>query len=242
MRGTSKTISVIVPTYNEKGNILTLIDAIHEQLRDWEHEILVVDDNSPDGTYQTVVDQHYAYVKAILRTEDRGLANSIRCGLENAAGAIFVIMDSDFNHQPHYLPIMIEALSFYDCVSASRFLYGGAMDSRTRHLLSWIFNIFVRIMTGGQITDSLYGFLAIKRDVIERCNYDDIFWGYGDYCIRLLYYLQQYGVNILQIPAVNGRRQAGEGNRRFFWVFWQYFREVIKLTYRIRMKSDVSRD
>jgi dolichol-phosphate mannosyltransferase len=230
-------ISVILPTYNEKGNILSLIDAIHNELGNYDHEILVVDDNSPDGTYKAVVDCNYPYVRAILRTENPGFANSIRCGLENARGDIFVIMDSDFNHQPKYLTFMIQAISYYDCVSASRFLYGGKMDSRTRHILSWVFNIFVRLMTGGCITDSLYGFLAIKREIIERCNYDDIFWGYGDYCIRLIYYLQRDNVDILQIPAVNGRRKEGEGNNRFFKVFWQYFIAVIKLTYKVRVKD-----
>jgi dolichol-phosphate mannosyltransferase len=232
-------ISVILATYNERDNILSLIDAIHSELSDFSHEVLVVDDNSPDGTYQAVADGKYPFVKAILRTENRGLAKSIRCGLEHAAGRIFVIMDSDFNHQPKYLPFMIQALSYYDCVSGSRFLYGGKMDTRLRHTLSWIFNVFVRLMTGGLITDSLYGFLAIKRSVIERCKYDDIFWGYGDYCIRLLYYLQKKDVNILQFPAVNGRRRGGEGNRRFFQVFWQYFREVLKLAYKVRIKDHV---
>ena len=235
-------ISVILPTYNEKGNILSLVDAIHTELRDYDHEILVVDDNSPDGTYQAVVGLHYPYVRAILRTENRGLANSIRCGLENATGTVLVIMDSDFNHQPQYLPIMIDALSHYSCVSASRFLYGGAMDSRVRHILSWVFNIFVRVMTGGQITDSLYGFVAIRKGVLERCNYDDIFWGYGDYCIRLMYHLQRDRVNILQIPAVNGRRRAGDAKSRLWSLFWQYFKEVIKLTYKVRIKDNVPRN
>ncbi len=94
-------------------------------------------------------------------------------------------------------------------------------------------------MTGGQVTDSLYGFLAIRRKIIEKCNYNDIFWGYGDYCIRLMYYLQKNNVQILQFPAVNGKRIAGKGNSRFFKVFWQYFIEVIKLTYKIRIKDSV---
>ena len=78
-----------------------------------------------------------------------------------------------------------------------------------------------------------------KRKVIENLNYDDIFWGYGDYYIRLIYYLQMNNVNILQIPAVNGVRKEGEGNSRFFHVFWQYFKEVIKLTLKIRFKNSV---
>jgi len=235
-------ISVILPTYNERDNILSLIDAIHSVLSDFHHEILVVDDNSSDGTYQAVVDSKYHFVKAILRIQNRGLGNSIRCGLEHTDGRICIIMDSDFNHQPKYLPFMIHALSYYDCVSGSRFLYGGKMDNRMRHILSWIFNIFVRLMTGGLITDNLYGFLAIKRNVIERCKYDDIFWGYGDYCIRLLYYLQENNVHILQFPVVNGRRRRGEGNSEFFQVFWQYFREVLKLAYKVKIKDHVHRN
>jgi len=229
-------VSIILPTYNEKDNIVSLIETIHDELRNYNHEIIVVDDNSLDGTYQAVVGLNRHCVKAILRSEKPGLANSIRCGLENAKGSILVIMDSDFNHQPKYLPFMINALAHYECVSGSRFIYGGKMHNELRHMLSWIFNIFVRLMTGGLITDNLYGFLAIKRKVIERCNYDDIFWGYGDYCIRLMYCLQKHKVRILQIPVVNGLRTKGEANTKFFKVFCQYFKEVIKLAYRIRIK------
>lgn len=232
-------VSVILPTYNEKETIIKLIESIHDAIAKYNHEIIVVDDNSPDGTYEAVTDANYNYARGILRTTDRGFAKSILCGIENSKGDIIIIMDSDFNHQPKYLPFMIDALNYYDCISASRFVYGGDMGNRFRHLLSWIFNIYVRIMTGGKITDSLYGFIAIKKEILQKVNYDTIFWGYGDYCIRLLYYLQKENISILQFPAVNGRRIAGEGNLRFFKVFRQYFVEVIKLTYRTRIKKDV---
>lgn len=227
-------VSVIIPTFNEKDSILLLIDAIHNELVSYNHEILVIDDNSPDGTYQLVSNAGLPFVRPILRTENRGLANSIRCGLENAAGNIFVVMDSDFNHQPKYLPFMIQSLSYYDCVTASRFLYGSRMLPRYRQIFSWIFNIFVRIMTRRWITDSLYGYFAIKRSVIEKYNYDNIFWGYGDYFIRLLFYLQRQKVAILQFPAVNGERKGGKGNSRFLKVFLQYAIETLKLAYKER--------
>lgn len=230
-------VSIILPCYNERENILALVLAIHEVLIEYPHEILVVDDNSPDGTYPAIVEKNYEFVTPILRTEKKGFANSIRCGIEKAKGEILIIMDSDFNHQPKYLPFMINSLNFYDCVSGSRFVYGGSMESRLRHLLSWMFNIYVRIMTGGHITDSLYGFLALKKDVIEKINYDSVFWGYGDYCIRLLYYLQQQQSSILQFPAVNGIRLSGEGNSNFLKVFKQYFIEVLKLFYKIKFKN-----
>ncbi|MFA5839225.1 MAG: glycosyltransferase [Candidatus Margulisiibacteriota bacterium] len=230
-------VSVILPTYNEKQNVLRLIEVIHAQLTENEHEIIVVDDNSPDGTYEAILALNLPYAKPILRTKNRGFANSIRCGLEKATGEVFVVMDSDFNHQPQYLPFMVQALSHYDCVAASRFVYGGGMDSRSRHLLSWIFNIFVRIITKGMVTDSLYGFFAIKKEVIQQCDYDAIFWGYGDYCIRLMFYLQKNGANILQFPALNGKRTTGEGNQKFIKVFLQYFYESLKLAYKERIKN-----
>ncbi len=87
-------------------------------------------------------------------------------------------------------------------------------------------------MTGGSITDSLYGFIAVKKKVIEQCPYDLIFWGYGDYCIRLLYFLQKKRVPVLQVPVVNGSRWAGRGNSALFKTFSQYFTEVMRLTWR----------
>lgn len=222
-------ISVILPTYNEKANILPLVEAIHNELFDYDHEVLVIDDNSPDGTFQTLKNAALPYVRPILRTENRGFANSIRCGLENASGDIMIVMDSDFNHQPRYLPFMVKAIFYYDCVTASRFLYGGLMKPRSRHLLSWVFNVFVRIVTRGLITDNLYGYFAIKKACLEKLNFDDIFWGYGDYCIRLMYYLEKSKAEILQFPAVNGERRGGKGNSAFLKVFLQYTKETLKL-------------
>jgi len=121
-------VSVIVPCFNEAGNILPLVEAIHKELEFVRHQVVVVDDNSPDGTYALVKNAGLDYVKPILRTVDPSLAKSIRTGLEEADGNVFVVMDSDFNHQPKYLPFMIKSLEYYDCVTASRFMYGGSMN------------------------------------------------------------------------------------------------------------------
>jgi dolichol-phosphate mannosyltransferase len=230
-------VSVIVPAFNEKDNIIPLIEAIHQELADIKHQVIVIDDNSPDHTYQIVCDKKYDFVKAILRTTNPSLAGSIRTGIENADGNVFVIMDSDFNHQPKYIPRMVKNLEFYDAVVGSRFVYGGSMESVWRYNLSWVFNIFVRMLTGKFITDSLYGFVAIHRSVLEKTDYDKIFWGYGDYCIRLMYYLQENKCEILQMPVQNGRRLAGTSNSRFLKVFMQYTRETIALVVRERFKK-----
>ncbi len=222
-------VSVILPCYNESGNIIPLIEAIHHELSFCRHQLVVVDDNSPDGTYKLVQEKKYDFVKAILRTSDPSLAKSIRKGLEEADGNILVVMDSDFNHQPSYIPQMVKNIEYYDCVSASRFLYGGIMNNRFRHLASWLFNIFVRILTRKSVTDSLYGYFAVKKEVIAKLDYNKIFWGYGDYCIRLMYYLQKQNAAILQIPAVNGERLKGQGNSRFIKTFFQYTIETFRL-------------
>jgi dolichol-phosphate mannosyltransferase len=228
---TNDLVSVILPCYNESGNIIPLIEAIHQTLSFCEHQILVVDDNSPDGTYQLVKNKNYPFVKAILRTQDPSLAKSIRTGLEEADGNIFLIMDSDFNHQPQYIPQMIRNLEFYDAVYACRFVYGGGMESNFRHISSWLFNIYLRMITRKFVTDSLYGFVAIKKEVIEQLNYDAIFWGYGDYCIRMTYYLQSLKANILQIPALNGVRLAGQSKSRFLKMLFSYSVEAFKLAF-----------
>jgi dolichol-phosphate mannosyltransferase len=236
-------VSIILPCYNEKKNVIRLASRINEILKTADFEILIVDDNSPDNTYSVLRKLEIPNVFPILRTEDKGLANSIRTGIENAKGDSIVIMDSDFNHNPEYIPFLLENLKFYDCVSASRFLYGGTMDSRTRHLLSWVFNVFVRIMTGGQITDNLYGYFAIRKNIISKCPYDQIFWCFGDYNIRLLFYLQQLRCKILQFPAINGTRLHGRGNSAFLRVFHTYFMAVLKLIMsRGRLKEHLHRD
>lgn len=222
-------VSVILPCYNEQGNILPLIDAIHKELGFVAHEIIVIDDNSPDGTFLLVEQKKLPFVKPVLRTSDPGLGKSIRLGLEKAKGNIFVVMDSDFNHHPVYLPVMIRNIEFYDCVSASRFVYGGKMDERWRYFCSRIFNIGIRVVTGHNVTDSLYGFFSIRREILEKLDYDKIFRGYGDYCIRLMFYLQKMNCKILQIPAENGKRLSGTGNRKLIKVFFQYTHATVKL-------------
>lgn len=228
MTGVGK-VSVILPCFNERGGIMQLITTIHETLHDYDHEVLLVDDNSPDGTYQFVADQNLPYVKAILRPSDPSLGKSIRTGLEQATGNVFVVMDSDFNHQPKDIPVLIDNLKYFECVCASRFVYGGDMGNKFRHLSSWIFNIFSRIMTRTDITDSLFGFWAAKRPVIESLDYDKVFYGYGDYCIRMMYYLQKNKTTILQIPGVLGRRIAGQGNTRLIRTLLKYSVAVMKL-------------
>jgi dolichol-phosphate mannosyltransferase len=232
-------ISIVLPCFNEKGNIIPLINEINEALKNQPHEIIVVDDNSPDGTYQAVVDLNLPYVKAILRTSDPSFAKSIRVGIEASHGNIVIIMDSDFNHEPRYLPIMVSNCQFYDVVSGSRFVYGGDMGSKIRHISSWVFNIFVRVLTRRLVTDSLFGFIAIRREALAQMDFDSIFWGYGDYCIRLMYYLQEKSLTILQIPVVLGQRKYGEGNKKLIKTLFKYLKATLHLVFISKKDSKI---
>lgn len=233
-----KLISVILPCFNERENILLLVNAIHETLSPWPHEIIVVDDNSPDGTYLFLKNNPAEHLCVFQRTEDPSLAKSIRFGITQSAGEYIVIMDSDFNHQPKELPVMIANLAYFDCVTGSRFVYGGRMNTRFRHLASWLFNIFVRLVTRKFVTDNLYGYIAIRRNTLMQLPFEDIFWGFGDYCIRLMYYLQCQKASILQVPSVLGDRQRGQGNRAFIKTFNQYFKETVKLVIKNSRKKE----
>lgn len=230
-RGMAPEVSVILPCFNERGGIVGLVQELRRVLAARPHEFVVVDDHSPDGTAEWVR-QAFAGdpgVRVIERESDPSLAKSIREGLEQAKGRVFVVMDSDGNHDPKYLPFMLDSLARYDAVFGSRYLYGGRMSGRLRHHLSWLFNIFVRLATGGNIIDYLYGYFAIKREAMGKCRYDDVFWGYGEYCIRLLYALEAAGVSILQIPMILGPRRAGTGNSNLGRVFVQYTLATLRL-------------
>ena len=222
-------ISVIVPTFNERENIVPLVRAIRQELSGLSHEVLVVDDQSPDGTAQAVRDLKDPEVHVFVRAQDHGYARSIRHGIEQASGDLLIIMDSDFNHDPLCIPGMLKFLSNHDCVSGSRFLKGGRMVPAWRGAASRIFNAFVCLMTGGKMTDNLFGFFGLRREVLEGCPLDNIFTGFGDYGIRFLFFLQKKKANIVEFPAVCGTRLAGHGNRRYFKTLCQYLRTTLVL-------------
>src|SRR3989338_2707174 len=231
-------VSVILPSYNERENIVLLIDAIHREIKDRDHEILVVDDGSYDGTCAAVASLADGRVKVLLNSARLGLGRSIRRGLEEAKGEMVVIMDSDFDHNPEMLRSLVHGLGSFDCVLVSRFFRPPVFWRRPRYVLSWAFNILLRRMTGIRITDSLYGFFAVKRSVIQKCPYSRIFWCHGDYGMRLCYYLQENNSRILELPAVLGKRRCGKGNRHLLRTFCRYLAAAVDLTW-LRLKNDV---
>ena len=243
--GSLSSISIILPCYNERENLVELIGCI-DKLFDspFTCEMIVVDDNSKDGTYDAVCALSNKRVKAILRKAEPSLAGSILDGILASTGEIIVVMDTDFNHDPKYLPFMVDNIKYWDCVTGSRFQYGGGMESESRTIFSWIFNVFTRVATGGKVTDNLYGYYAIKRSTLFENNLlrPEIFSGYGNYFIKRMFYLQRLNITILQFPALNGLRRYGQGNTKFIGVLLQYTMDVLKLTFRDRVFAHVQKN
>jgi len=227
-------ISIILPTYCERDNICNLISAIESSLLPLRQrvEILVVDDNSPDGTSQVV--QEYqpgpgVRVECFVRTQQRGLATAIRHGLEKSSGERIVVMDTDFNHSPNNLPELISFLDDYDLVIGSRFARGGGMEDRPRYFFSLIYNWFVRLVLQHGIHDSLSGFFAIRRQSLFTLDFDQVFRGYGEYFIRLTYlaFLRKY--RIIELPVFYSLRQHGFSKSNFGVMLRDYTRCLLSM-------------
>jgi len=225
-------ISIILPAYNEKLNLKALIPNIGKILSNYNFEIIVIDDASSDGTGQALADFNIIFKHNEKR---EGLGKSIKRGIEMAKGEFIFVMDSDGDHNPLNLTQMLEGLKCNDMVINSRFKKRSLEDSRLRRRLSKGFNYFVRIMTKGSLTDYLYGYWCAKKSALEKINFDEIFWGYGDYSIRLLFYLEKLNLKILEIPSIPGNRRFGSGNLRFLKTFSQYTFSVILLTLKERI-------
>lgn len=226
-------VSIVLPTYNEAGNISDLIEALRRELAGCDRpvEIVVVDDNSPDGTAD-LVKQRFGNdpaVRTLVRRDERGLATAIKVGIQNSTGSVIVVMDTDFNHDPAMVPQMIAFLDYYDVIIGSRFTMGGGMEDALRYKLSFLYNFALRLTFGWQIQDSLSGFLAIRRTRLEELPLDAIFTGYGDYFIRLLHAADRRGFRMLEVPVFYQLRRHGVSKTSFLRIFRQYTAAVLKL-------------
>jgi dolichol-phosphate mannosyltransferase len=218
-------VSVVLPTYEEAGNIVALVERILECIPTGvEPEIIVVDDNSPDGTYRVAADRfaNDPRVVLVLRTADRGFAKSIRAGIERSTGDRIVVMDTDFTHDPVEIPRLLHVGEIYELVSCSRFCAGGRMQDNAHYIASLLYNWMLRAILRTQVQDNLGGYFTITRRALERLPFDRIFFGYGDYFFRLIYFAENHGCRIVEIPAEYKTRTSGGSKSSFLKMFGQY--------------------
>ena len=225
-------ILVIIPTYNEKDNISKVIPLVLKQ--DPDIEVLVVDDNSPDGTSKIVEELKTSNprIKLIRREKKSGLGTAYLAGfkyaLENGYNYIFE-MDSDFSHDPNYIPDFLKAIEDSDLVLGSRYIKGVNVVNWpiTRLLLSFYANVYARWVTGLPVKDSTGGFKCFKREVLEKIGLDNIHSNGYAFQIEMSFRAWKKGFRIKEIPIIFVDRRAGESKmskkivREAIWMVWK---------------------
>ena len=206
--------AVIIPTYNEGDNIPSLLAAILA-LPIAAH-VIVVDDNSPDGTGAQVdaMAAQEPRVHAVHRPSKLGLGTAHIAGMRRAFSLNLdpiVTMDADFSHDPSYIPTLIAGLGRFDVMIGSRYVKGGGMQGRDLKLrmVSWGANLFARTVLGLRATDCTSGFRAYARPVLDSIDLDLIFSNGYSFLIELLFLCQTHGWKIGETPITYEDRRAG---------------------------------
>lgn len=167
-------VSIIVPTYREAANIPELIARIESMLAESgiRAEVLIMDDNSRDGTDEAVAKLARPWVRLVVRTENRGLSPAVVDGLHAAAGRVLVVMDADLSHPPETIPALVHALeSGADFVIGSRYVPGGSTEESWgffRWLNSKVATLLARPFARAK--DPMSGFFALRRETFERAD------------------------------------------------------------------------
>ncbi len=205
---------LIVPTYNERENIVRLVPDLLGLANDLH--VVVVDDNSPDGTGQCVDDMvaQNERVHVIHRAGKLGLGTAYIAGFRYALANGFdyiLTMDADYSHQPQYVPQLVTRAESADLVIGSRYVPGGrAVDSPfVRRLLSRGANLFAKLMLGLHAQDCTAGFRGYRRQVLESINLDAIFSNGYSFLIEMLYMVQQAGWRVAEVPILFLDRREG---------------------------------
>lgn len=204
------TLSVVVPTYNERENVSALIRETLGHVP--EAELIVVDDESPDGTAQIVRDEwgRDSRVRLIVRVGRRGLPSALAEGVAAARGDVVSWMDCDFNMPPALLLDLVAALADADIAVASRYMPGGADDraSRFRVWMSRIINLVAGALLSRAVRDYTSGLLVARREVLARTPLQPNY-RHGEYCIDFLYRAHRAGFRIREIAYTCRERRAG---------------------------------
>ncbi len=228
------TVSVVLPTYNERDNIGPLIQALLSQVRE-PVEVWVVDDNSPDGTWQVVqaLAEEDPRVHLLRRVGERGLTSAIAAGIAASRGDVVVWMDCDFSMPPEAVPHLVAALEGADVAVGSRYVRGGrdVGHSWMARAFSRAINLFASLLLGWGVRDYTSGFIAARREVLERIP---LRGDYGEYCIDLLYRAQRAGYRVVEIPYTCTERASGESKTGanaldYLRRGWKYVWTVLRL-------------
>jgi dolichol-phosphate mannosyltransferase len=211
-------IMVVIPTYNEADNLPTMVG----ELLALDHpglEILVVDDNSPDGTgkiAEELVKRYPSRIHVMHRSGKLGLGTAYVTGftyaLEHSADLI-IQMDADFSHSPSYIPELVEAAKEFDVVVGSRYVSGGSLDERWswwRYLLSWWANsVYTRLILGVKVKDATAGFKCWRRATLEGIGLERVRSNGYVFQVEMAYLTEKLGYRFLELPIYFEDRRIG---------------------------------
>ena len=226
-------ISIILATYNERGNIELLIPKIQDALNGKNIEIIVVDDNSPDGTSKIVqnLQKKSKNIRLITRTREKGLASALLKGFDEARGDIFVVMDSDLAHDPHYLPGMLERILHdnLDCVIGSRYLKKSRFIGKPYHkkLASKVAQKIFTFLLDLPIKDTTNNFRIFKKTIYKDIR-NSLHPKGNTMLAEFLYRAYKKGYKIKEIPTLYIERRKGK-TKLSLWKETMNFLEMLWL-------------
>lgn len=210
----SRSALVIIPTYNERDNIPSLVEALlrHDGVR-----VLVVDDQSPDGTGQVadaVAAEHPQRVQVLHRMNARGFGRSYIDGIRQAIHEpvdLVCQMDADFSHDPARLPDLLAAAQYADVVIGSRYVAGGSIVNwpKRRLLLSRFANIYVRMLTGMGARDCTSGYRCWRRHALASLPLDRFGSEGYSFLVEMLFVAAATGCRMAEVPITFVERRQG---------------------------------
>lgn len=221
-------ISVIVPTFRERENLPVLLERLDGLRREHglELEVLVMDDDSRDGSAEYVASSGYAFAELVTRTTQRGLSPAVLEGMARAKHPVLVVMDADLSHPPEVIPHMILALEAgQEFVFGSRYVAGGSTDDDwgfLRWLNSKVATLLARPLTSA--TDPMAGFFAFRRTLLARAeSFDPV-----GYKIGLEVIVRCHVTNVGEVPIRFTDRTRGE-SKLSLRVQLQYLKHLYRL-------------
>jgi len=218
-------ISIIIPTYNERNNIESVIEKLAKTLKNYSYEIIVVDDNSPDGTAEKARELAKKYpVRVFQRHKRLGLATAIVYGFRKARGDILGVIDADMQHTPELAKELVEAVrTNHDLAIASRYVEGGKIVDWPlyRKIISKVAIYIARPFTN--LKDPVSGYFFLKRSVIEGVRLDAI----GYKILLEILVKGRYG-SVVEIPYTFQGRTKGRSKLGLGTLF-DYMRLIFRL-------------
>jgi len=235
-------IMAMIPTYNEALNIEKLLQEILKQGP--EIEVVVVDDNSPDGTAGIVENMGKAdqRIHLIVRRKERGRGTAGIVGFKYALAQqadLVIEMDADFSHSPAYIPYFLSHMNDCDLLIGSRLVSGGGECGR-HFLRKWITrmaNFYIRLILGLPYRDCTSGYRIFRRQVLEAINLNDIISTGPSVVEEVLYKAHRHKFRIKEVPYVLAERKAGKST--FNWrIMVDTLLKMIKIRWRYRAYPD----